>query len=695
MSGRLAVIVIAAAVAGAAATTQQPPPANLIWVAGNVIHQDGHLVTKLSAADFAVADNGAPREIVSFRNDRIPIAVAIMVDISHSMEPNYGLVRRAVDALTSRFEPGDRAIVGSFDALPWIADRFSARPDVIRAMLSAALSGTANAAPLALCDGDWIDRTAPSRFGQRSGFGPTTEFSRRLAIHGGSAIWDGASCGINAVASDGETPRRIVVLITDAVDSMSFSSPASVIGRANQYGVMVYGVAMMGGYGMAGGDLKGLAERTGGGYFYLTGEDQVADAFTRVGDELRHQYVLGFAANGALDRVRDVAVTSRAPSTTARFRRVMMDMSSAPMAPAAAAATALRAVASPSPALPSTMVVPDRAAPSDALPKAPASDAPRTPLWDTLDQFTQRDWPVGQAPRRSIAELRSMLSLLRRDGSAWIGAAAEPDRGRRRLAAAAFVLDLLYTQNDPYLWLPNQPNPDLIDWGVRTLREGPATPEERLWYFGAIALLERGGAPESLDRIATRALERFPDEGRFVLARAVAQDLRTWPEDRDVRAFTIASQTTAALVSRYEDATAHPSVRDEALLRLGYFEFRRGRITEALARFDAVDRNALPDPVLRFWFHLLNGRALEQADRLPDAIASYQSALDDVPAATSARSALIAALARARQSSSAARLAAQTLSSASADVDPWTMYVLPDMRFWPAITTALREAVTR
>jgi VWFA-related protein len=298
---------------------------DLIWVTASVVHEDGHLVTNLTAKDFEIEDNGQKREISVFRNDPIPIAIAIMIDVSKSLEANYALVRRAVGALTAGFQPGDRAILGSFDALPWIASRFSARPEALQRSVTEVLGGSPS-----LCDGDWIDKTALSKDGRDTakglGLGATSEFSRRLRKHDGSAIWDGAACGINAVASDGETPRRVVVLFTDGQDNMSSSTVPDVVSRANQYGVMVYSVAVMGSDGTATGDLRSVAEKTGGGYFFLSGEDTVAAAFTRIGDELRHQYVFGFTANGAPKARHALVVKARAANTTTRFRRVLMEM---------------------------------------------------------------------------------------------------------------------------------------------------------------------------------------------------------------------------------------------------------------------------------------------------------------------------------------------------------------------------------
>ena len=75
----------------------------------SAIDKDGHLITDLTKDDFEVRDNGTVREIIAFRHDVVPFAVAIMVDISLSMMDNFATTRRAVTELVGRFEPGDRA----------------------------------------------------------------------------------------------------------------------------------------------------------------------------------------------------------------------------------------------------------------------------------------------------------------------------------------------------------------------------------------------------------------------------------------------------------------------------------------------------------------------------------------------------------------------------------------------------------
>ena len=96
---------------------------------------------------------------------------------------------------------------------------------------------------------------------------------------------------------------------------------------------MVYAIGLVGqnpigpggrwrGFGVGDRPDKGLqtiANQTGGGYFELTGAEDLASTFRRVAEELHRQYMLGFAP-AALDgkthklevRVRDSAMKVRA-----------------------------------------------------------------------------------------------------------------------------------------------------------------------------------------------------------------------------------------------------------------------------------------------------------------------------------------------------------------------------------------------
>ncbi len=503
----------------------------------------------------------------------------------------------------------------------------------------------------------------------------------QLDARGATALWDGIGCAIIMAASDAETPRRVAIIISDGMDNFSQLTIGEVVDRANMYGVMVYAISLSGSDGVAAGDMRGISEATGGGYYSLSDRNQMVAAVGRIAEELRHQYVLGFSPVKPGDQLHGVVVRSLRPKATVHSRQVYLTTapvhsSAALVAPSTKAAPAREKGAPP-----------ERAAIAASAPLPPGM---RSPVVTTLDRFASPDWAMGQMPRLTIEQIRTLQRDMRRDVSSWVAAAAVDDQPRRRLIAATFVLDVLQMQNDPFLWTSNQAAWDLLDWTEGMLRDGPPLPAERQWYLAAIALLERADAGKQLELFAGRAQGRFPNDDRWVLAKGIAQELATWPQDREGPTFAPNPAISTLIVSRYEAAAALPSVKQEALLRLGFFELRRGRVAEALTRFDQVGEPQ--EQFMRYWLGLLQGRALQKAGRISEAIASYQRAFNEVPFARSATAALCAALIADHREADAQRLAVRMLAT-SPPPDPWTVYVLPDFRFWTLIIGQLRRAV--
>jgi tetratricopeptide (TPR) repeat protein len=317
-----------------------------------------------------------------------------------------------------------------------------------------------------------------------------------------------------------------------------------------------------------------------------------------------------------------------------------------------------------------------------------------------LDRFERGLWSDGDVPQLEPEALIATSKLLKDGAPAWIAAAGPQQARRRRLAVASYVLHVLRSQEDPYLWQGGGspfryqralPAVDLLEWACGLLRAEPPLVAERWWHLGAIGLLERHSALQTLLLHLSHAHGRFPDEDRWVLGRAIAEELRTWPETRDDSVLTVAPALTASIVGRYEEAITRESIRAEALIRLGYFELRRNRVDAALAQFNKI---GLPkDPVLRYWAFLFRGQAFERSKRLTDAIGAYRTALESAPYAQSAVLALASALVSAHRDAEASALVDHSLAMRPAPRDPWAEFTQPDWRFRDRVSAELRKAV--
>jgi VWFA-related protein len=68
-------------------------------------------------------------------------------------------------------------------------------------------------------------------------------------------------------------------------------------------------------------DLRKIADETGGGYFELEKTDELAPTFTRVAQELRSQYLIGFTPAVLDGKPHKLDVRLKRPGLSARARR--------------------------------------------------------------------------------------------------------------------------------------------------------------------------------------------------------------------------------------------------------------------------------------------------------------------------------------------------------------------------------------
>ncbi len=659
VAAAIAVVVLTAPASARQATFRASTEST--WITATVIDKDGRLVTNVRQDEFQVFENGQPRPITTFRNDTVPFSIAITLDTSLSMFENLGWVRRGIDELVSRFEPGDRANIGTFAGIPRISPHFSGSRTTLLSWVSATIGG--GAVP---CERE---------------MDVNSMMKNSLSYTEGTAVWDALACAIETVAGDSETPRRVALIVTDGMDHMSSVRPTEALALANTYGVMVYAITTVGVEGMDAGALRGIADETGGGFFTLHSAMDMPSIFAKLADELRHQYVFGFSSS---DPKSKIEVRTSRPDTTVRSRRTSLIVRSS----VAAATSAKTPATSPAPAAPAATT--PLAAPAASAPSSrPAGTLPF--VIDLVDEYSRGDWSTAQAPLLSEGSLANVARNLKRDAGDWIRADGPLNEQRRRLAFATFILEFLERQDDGRYWQYGQTAADLLEWTCAELREGPATNAERDWDIAAFALLERFHALITLHQHIDHAESRFPSDPKWVLQRGILAELETWPQERGTRLDAATAGITVPIVNRLGDAAKIGSVATEALLRLGFFELRRGKPDAAIARFDTAGRS--DDAQVRYLIHLLRGRALEQVKRRDEAIAEYRQALTDFPLAQSATLSLGEALTANGHTDEAAALTFELLSIRTPRFDPWTLYAVPDWRFWTDIITDLRKAV--
>lgn len=291
------------ALCGVPAAAQQPPAdqpptvtfrssVDLVRVTAVVRDRKGRLVRDMKARDFEVRERGALRYIKEFRSEEAGVSVALLFDVSGSMESQMGHARETAEQiLASMTMAGDEAAVYTFDT----------RLDEVTAFTPGL-------------------RRLPSSLSALTPFGATSLYDAIARTAQQTAARDGF--------------RRAVVVLTDGADNASRMSASEVSGLASSIDVPVYVIGLVPSIdnpwadisatpferSALTGPLSDLAVWTGGRAFVASTTGERGQTARQIVDELRHHYLLAFESSDRPGwhplevRARDRDLTVRARS---------------------------------------------------------------------------------------------------------------------------------------------------------------------------------------------------------------------------------------------------------------------------------------------------------------------------------------------------------------------------------------------
>jgi Ca-activated chloride channel homolog len=275
----------------------------MVRVAAVVRDQKGRFVRDLKVNDFEVLDGGFSRRIADFRTDTAGLSVAVLFDVSGSMEGQLRTAREAASHVLSWMHASnDEAAVYTFDT--------------------------------------HLDERVPFTPGLRT----LPESLEGVVPFGATSLHDAIAATARRVGAR-EGRRRAVVVLTDGADNWSKLSPSEVSGLASAIDVPVYifGIApsidnpseeastkSVSGSAFAG-PLADLASWTGGHVFVASTPGQRSIAARQIIDELRHQYLIAFESSGR-PGWHPLVVRARNRDLTVRARSGYMAGQSSPTA---------------------------------------------------------------------------------------------------------------------------------------------------------------------------------------------------------------------------------------------------------------------------------------------------------------------------------------------------------------------------
>lgn len=245
----------------------------------------GGLSNNLSVHDFIVIEDGTRQEITSFNARRVPLKVAILLDVSGSVFSEMEAIRKASVEFVQQLAPGDEACVIQFGKgvellQDWTADR--------------------NKIEHAL---QWRYRPDKTNY---------TE----------THLWDALFLAADELLSKVEG-RRTILVLTDGDDNNSKVVDTQALGAILRANTSLYVISKARAiaedikhkYGGIGGAIVGtrgqantlyrrlmddearmdeMATRTGGKLYSPLKSEDMADAYRQIGQELQTQYILTY-----------------------------------------------------------------------------------------------------------------------------------------------------------------------------------------------------------------------------------------------------------------------------------------------------------------------------------------------------------------------------------------------------------------
>lgn len=87
---------------------------NLVLLDATVKSKDGQILTNLKKDDFEVREDGVAQKLEVFSRDEMPLNVALVLDLSDSIEPFLGPLRDAATVALSALKPDDEVALFTF-----------------------------------------------------------------------------------------------------------------------------------------------------------------------------------------------------------------------------------------------------------------------------------------------------------------------------------------------------------------------------------------------------------------------------------------------------------------------------------------------------------------------------------------------------------------------------------------------------
>lgn len=275
---------------------------NMVNVPVTVRRKEGGFVKGLPQEAFRIYEDGVPQEISIFAQEGLPTHIALVLDISGSVNNAWGTIRYATLRFVEHLHPDDRFSLYTFNTQTRLKMDWGKKTDRMDEVLSS------------------------------------------IYCTGNTKVWDTVWL-VGREGFKGIEGKKAIIIMSDGMDNRSSKTYYESVEAAVRSEAAVYVVSKTGAlqqmyqyhkrttgdpyeyfkpedFARADLALRNLAEKTGGRVLYPNGFGQLNDVYEEVIEELRNQYTLGYISNNPVNdgSYRNIEVRVNAPGAVISAR---------------------------------------------------------------------------------------------------------------------------------------------------------------------------------------------------------------------------------------------------------------------------------------------------------------------------------------------------------------------------------------
>ena len=235
--------------------------ATLVLIPVTVTDASNRFVLGLQKKDFHLLEDGVEQTIANFSGEDAPLSIGLVFDISGSMDDKLRISRQAAVQFLKTMNPEDEVFLVAFSDHARLVSEFTNHAEEIQSKLLSLQPG------------------------------------------GLTALLDAAGMAMQEMKK-ARNPRKAILVISDGGDNNSRYSSTQIQSLVREADVQLYAMGVFGpsfSFGLTKEEVTGprllsqIAEQTGGRAFAATDPGDLPSVATRIGIELRNQYVLAYA----------------------------------------------------------------------------------------------------------------------------------------------------------------------------------------------------------------------------------------------------------------------------------------------------------------------------------------------------------------------------------------------------------------